>query len=112
MMKNPLQFRYSRHTGYDVSENGDTRYAKTAMLSNGKTIEESFNEAIANLPEMDPEKYYPYLLSVYKQWASENPLLIQELRLKAQLNSYCLRDPLSRCAIVSVARALVQILNE
>ena len=106
-----LRFNYSKHTGYDISLKGDSRYAKTAKLSNGKTIQEEFSESIKHLPEMEPEKYYPYLLSVYKQWAYENPLLLKELLYKALSNRNCIRDKLA-VGVLSHARALVQILNE
>lgn len=110
-MKKPLRFNYSKHTGYDISLQGDSRYTKTAKLRNGKTVQEEFNELIKPLPQTEPEKYYPYLLSVYKRWAYENPTLIKELRHKALSNHNCVRDKLA-VSVLSHARALVQILNE
>ena len=111
-MKKPLRFNYSKHSGYDISLQGDSRYAKTvAKLRNGKTIQEEFNERLKPLPQMEPEKFYPYLLSVYRQWAWENPLLMKELLDKALSNRNCIRDKLA-VGVLSHARALVQILNE
>lgn len=111
-MTNTLKFNYSKHVGYDVSIQGDNRYCRTvATLANGKTIQEEFNELIKPLPQTEPEKYYPYLLSVYKQWAKENPELMSELRIKAFLFKNCVRDKLAS-DVLSHARALAQILNE
>lgn len=110
-MKNPLRFHYSKHVGYDISLQGDSRYAKTAKLKNGKTIQEEFNETIKPLPQLEPETFYPHLLSVYRQWVYENPLLMKELLYKALSNRNCIRDKLA-VGVLSHARALVQILNE
>lgn len=110
-MKNTLRFKYSKHTGYDVSEVGDSRYAKTAMLSNGKTIGELFNERIKSLPQTEPGKYYPHLLSIYRQWANENPTLMKELLHKVLSSGNCVRDKLA-VGVLTHARALVHILNE
>lgn len=110
-MKKPLRFHYSKHTGYDISLQGDNRFAKTAKLLNGKTIQEEFNERIKPLPQLEPETFYPHLLAVYRQWVKENPLLMKELLYKALSNRNCIRDKLA-VGVLSHARALVQILNE
>lgn len=110
-MKKPLRFNYSKHSGYDISLQGDNRFAKTAKLFNGKTIQEEFNERIKPLPQLDPESFYPHLLAVYRQWAKQNPFLMKELLYRALSNRNCIRDKLA-VGVLSHARALVQILNE
>lgn len=111
-MTNPLKFKYSKHVGYDVSMQGDIRYCRTvATLANGKTIQDAYGISIATMPIMEPEKYYPYLLEIYRQWAQENPELMNELRIKAFLFKNCVRDKLAS-DVLTHARALVQILNE
>lgn len=110
-MNKPLKFKYSKHTGYDISLKGDSRYAKTAKLCSGKTIQEEFDERIKSLPRGEPETYYSHLLDVYRWWAYENPLLIKELKYKALTNRNCVRDKLA-VGVLTHARALVQILNE
>lgn len=123
--------------GFEVStaakgENGDSRFsALNARLSDGRTIEEAYQLDVkgyrqlgytwsqakhdrgvhAPIP-MTPTQLYDAYLSLWRQWANENPKLIEELREKSKgkvlTDVYASDSPTA----VSQARALAQILDE
>lgn len=122
----------SSDNNYEVSTDGDSRFsALNARLSDGRTIEEAYQLDVkgyrslgytwkqakadrgAHAPvKMTQEQLYDEYLKLWRQWADENPLLIQELRERADgkvlTDKFAGDNPNS----VSQARALAQILNE
>lgn len=100
--------------GYEVSSRGDKRFsAMYAKLKDGRTIEDAYQEAKGSgkgQPAKDPNfKYYATYLGLWKQWAKENPKLIEELRTKAEGKT--LTDQFASTDN-NQARALADILNE
>lgn len=107
-----IKFAYSKHSGYDISRLGDSRYCKTvATLRTGKTIQQAFDEIVAELPVMEPESYYPYLLGCYREWANEHPYDMRALEENVAVHNNVVRDKLA-VSVLTHARALAQILNE
>lgn len=124
-------FTWSRfsNNSYEVSSQGDTRFsARFAKLKDGRTIEEAYQLDVKGYRQLgynwyqakkDHGKHAPIqltkeqlwdaYLSLWKQWASENPVLIQELFEKAK--EKVLTDKFAT-SNVSQARALAIILNE
>lgn len=115
---------------YEVSTAGDKRFsALNAKLKDGRTIEEayqldvkgyrslgySWRQAKAdrgrNAPnKMTPEELYQAYKGLWRQWASENPELIEELRKASEGKT--LTDRFASGGAVSQARALTEILQE
>lgn len=107
---------------YELSSHGDKRFsALFARLKDGRTIEEAYQldvkgyRAVSNnwragkgKPPMVKRDMWPEYLALWKQWASENPLLIADLRVKAAGKT--LTDKFASTPI-SQARALADILN-
>lgn len=74
--------------GYEVSSRGDKTYsAFNAKLSDGRSIEQAYQEAKGTgkgQPAKDPNfDYWGTYKGLWNQWASENPQLIQELKTKS-----------------------------
>lgn len=70
---------------YEVSSRGDKRFsALYAKLSDGRTIEQAYQQAKwSGKGKPAIHKDFPYretYLGLWKQWANENPKLIEELR--------------------------------
>ena len=121
-------FTYSRTSdnSYEVSTAGDKRFsALNATLKDGRTIEEAYQLDVKGfraegndwklgkgkkpLRNITPEQSYEEYKSLWKQWAQENPELLEDLRQKAQ--GKVLTDKFASSP-VSQARALAEILNE
>ena len=105
--------RYSKN-GYELSSSGDARFsAFRARLKDGRTVEETYQQAKGSgkgQPAKDPNfDYYGTYLKIWKQWAKENPDLIEDLRQKAQ--GKVLTDKFANTEN-NQARALADILNE
>lgn len=115
--------RFARD-GYEVSTQGDRRFsALNARLNDGRTIEEAYQLGVKGYaifgddwrlgkgkPPMDCKvDLWAEYLKLWKQWAEENPELIEEL---ARLSfGKTLTDRFAKTPI-SQARALADILNE
>lgn len=115
--------------GYEVSSKGDKRFsALFAKLSDGYTIEEHYQLRIKGwgtlgvdhwkLGKGKPPKgtwegndLYRAYLTLWKQWASENPALIEELRHHAEQEDNTLSDCFAHGRAINQARALAEILN-
>lgn len=112
--------------GYELSSAGDKRFsALNAKLQDGRTIEEAYQLDVkgyrsqgndwrlgkgkAPLTPMTKEESYQQYRNLWKQWANENPHLINELAQKSQ--GKLLTDKFASTDI-SQARALAEILNE
>ena len=116
---------WTRRGGYECSTKGDARFsALSAMLSDGRTIEQHYQCDVKGYqpggydwrlgkgkPSLHPvEDLYVEYLSLWKQWAANNPNLIEELRVKAASKGYVLSDCFANTP-VNQARALADILN-
>lgn len=118
-------YKYARYAAnsYEVSSHGDKRFsALYARLKDGRTIEEAYQldvkgyRAISNSwkigkgrPPLDKTKdLWTEYLALWKQWALENPELIEDLRQRAKNRT--LTDKFASSPI-SQARALAEILN-
>lgn len=112
--------------GYECSSAGDRRFsALSARLRDGRTIEEAYQLDIkgyrkygnnwrlgkGKLPinGLTYEDLWPAYLGLWRQWASENPEIIDELQRLSQGRP--LTDRFATTSI-SQARALAQILSE
>ena len=111
--------------GYEVSSVGDRRFsALYARLKDGRTIEEAYQLDVkgyraqgndwrigkgrqALLPGVDLHAEY---LALWRQWASENPELIEDLRERSA--GKILTDRFARIEGISQAEALTPILAE
>jgi hypothetical protein len=122
-------FQWARHheNGYELSTQGDRRFsALLATLRDGRTIEEAYQLDVKGYREQGAtswragkgkpavngkgfDELYDDYRSLWKQWASENPDLIEDLRVKAR--GKVLTDRFA-ASPVSQARALADILNE
>ncbi len=117
-------YTWSRTRGYEVSSRGDKRFsAFFARLSDGRSIEEHYQCDIKGYdpggrnwrlgkgkkPLRDVDIWQEYL-SLWKRWASLNPLLVEELRTLAAARGYMLCDRFANTN-VNQARALAAILN-
>lgn len=107
--------------GYEVSSKGDKRFsAFFAKLPDGKSIEYHYQVGVKGYPSISEGKGKPPLntsvdlweeyLKLWKEWASHNPDLIEELRLLIRQHDYTLTDMFATSK-VNQARALVTILN-
>lgn len=104
---------------YEVSSRGDKRFsALYAKLKDGRTIEQAWAEAkgyanpkaAKNKPAKTKGfKYWDTYLGLWRQWAKENPDLIEELRTAA--NGLPLSDSFAKTEN-NQARALTIILEE
>ncbi len=120
-------FKFARYVpphipNYEVSSHGDKRFsALYATLADGRTIEEAYQldvkgyRATSNnwrtgkgKPPLVSRDLYPEYLALWKQFASENLKLINDLRVKAYGRT--LTDKFANTPI-SQARALTDILN-
>lgn len=116
--------KYSR--GYEVSDKGDARFSdRNAVLPGGRTILEIYNCDIKgyapggtdwklghNKPPLDRTKdLWEEYLSLWREWADNNPHMIEELKVLAMYHDFTLteRDATTN---VNAARALITILNE
>lgn len=121
-------FRYSIHSGYEVSSKGDKRFsALFAVMPDGRTLEahyqcdsKAFNPGGTNWRDykgkppavrMTEIELYEKYLNLWKIWAKGHPDWMEELRQHAIYNGYVLRDSFARTKI-NQARALSQILSE
>lgn len=116
--------RYSKAgTGYEVSSQGDKRFsALYAKLKDGRTIEEAYQLDVKGYrkfgndwrlgkgkPPLERKDTWAEYLGLWRQWASENPDLIEDLRQKS--SGKVLTDKFASTQ-VSQARALSTILSE
>lgn len=121
-------FKWGRYTvgGYEVSTAGDKRFsAFNAKLRDGRSIEAHYQ---CDVKGYDPKgtnwsigKGKPPLnkevdlwnayLSLWRQWAQDNPELIEELYNNGSQCNYTLTDRFASTSI-NQARALATILNE
>lgn len=128
-IKNMYKWAKTAPEGYEVSSRGDKRFsALNARLKDGRTIEEAYQLDVKgyrslgwtwlqakkdhgrNAPvKLNPEQLWRAYLGLWKQWATENPALIEDLRHKA--TGRTLTDCFAFTP-VSQARALAEILNE
>lgn len=111
------------HNGYEVSSAGDSRFsALYARLSDGRTIEEAYQLDVKGYrtkgnswqigkgkPPLRRINTWESYLSLWRQWAKENPLLMADLGARAHYG--ILTDRFATTGI-SQARALAQLLNE
>lgn len=125
-----LPFTSSRYAakgqGYELSSHGDKRFsAFFSKLRDGRSIEEAYQLDVKGYraqghdwrlgkgqPAIDGRGHdalWVDYLALWRQWASENPQLIEDLRAKA--TGLILTDKFASSPI-SQARALAQILNE
>jgi hypothetical protein len=115
--------------GYEVSSRGDARFsALKARLKDGRTVEEAYQLDVKgyrrlgwtvgqakrdrgrNAPvRLTPWELWLNYLNLWRQWATENPSLMGELRTLSEGKP--LTDMFAS-SDVSQARALAQILNE
>ena len=120
--------RYSNN-GYEISSVGDRKYsARYAKLKDGRTIEDAYQLDVKgyrklgydwlqakrdhgkNAPNfLTKEQLWSSYLALWKQWAKENPILIQELYQKTK--NKVLTDKFASSQ-VNQARALAVILTE
>ena len=118
--------KWSTRGGYEVSSRGDKRFsAFYAKLADGRTIEEAYQLDVkgyrkyGNNPMLGKGKppldktvdTWEEYLNLWKQWAKENPELVQELAELAKQHNYILCDGFAYTR-VNQARALCEILNE
>lgn len=120
-------FKWGKNSrGYDVSEFGDQRFAeKFAVLPGGRTIREIYNCDVKGYapggthwqlgfdkPPLDRTKdLWEEYLGLWREWASYNPHMIEELKVLAMYHDFSLTDK-TATTNVNAARALVTILNE
>lgn len=112
--------------GYECSSVGDRRFsALSARLRDGRTIEEAYQLDVKGyrkygddwrigkgkqpIIEMTHEDLWLSYLGLWRQWAQENPALIDDLQRLSQGRPLTDRFALTQ---VSQARALAQILSE
>lgn len=122
----PFKAERFASNGYEVSSKGDRRFsAFYARLDDGRTIEAAYQLDIKGyrIHGNDPmlgkskdslrghthEQLWEEYLGLWRQWARENPQLMDELADKAA--GKVLTDMFAKTPI-SQARALAQILNE
>jgi hypothetical protein len=116
--------RYVSEDGYEVSSIGDTRFsALYAKLADGRTIEEAYQLDVKGYRKAGYTNWrqvkgrrprvsgdvWPAYLDLWRQWARENPELIEALRVCAA--GCTLTDKFAKTQ-VSQARALAHLLNE
>lgn len=116
-------FTWSRYGGYELSSKGDKRFsAFYARLKDGRTIEEAYQldvkgyRALGNdpmlgkgKPPLDKNKnLWEEYLALWKQWAIENPALVNEL--KSGKHGYVFSDMFAKTP-VNQAAALAYICN-
>lgn len=112
---------------YEVSSAGDSRFsAKNMILSDGRSVEEAWQLDVKGyrstgatdwragkgkppLVKMSVKESYEKYLELVRQWADENPHLIEDLRLRAQGKP--LNDKFAYSGN-NQARALADILND
>ncbi len=121
-----MTYRWARFDphGYECSTAGDRRFsALCARLSDGRTIEEAYQldvkgyRALGNdwhLGKGEPPLHrvnnlWESYLSLWRQWAEENPALMADLIARA--HGGVLTDRFAATPI-SQARALAHLLNE
>lgn len=115
--------------GYEVSTKGDKRFsALVARLSDGFTIEEHYQLVVKGhgvlgrdhwkkgkgKPPVSPfkgDELYRAYLTLWEQWADENPSLIEELGELANEHNGLLSDCFAHGGSVNQARALSEILR-
>lgn len=110
-------YKWARRSagGYEVSSRGDKRFsALYAKLKSGLTVETTYQCAKGTgkgLPAKDPNfDYWGNYLSIWIQWAEENPELIEELREIVKTHNNTLTDMFASTDN-NQARALCFILN-
>ena len=87
-MSKQWQWARCHSHGYEVSSRGDKRFsAFYARLKDGRTIEQAYQQAKGTgkgRPAKDPNfRYWEEYLGLWKRWASENPHMIEHLRVVA-----------------------------
>jgi hypothetical protein len=125
VLRKIVMWKYARFAdnSYECSTYGDQRFsALVATLSDGRTIEMHYQCDVKGYqpggtnwrlgkgkPPLDKTKnMWNEYLALWKQWANENPALLEDLRAKA--NGRTLTDEFASTPI-SQARALAEILN-
>ena len=117
-------FKWKRYGGYELSSKGDKRFsAFYARLKDGRTIEEAYQLDVKGYrilgnnpmigkgrPPLDKNKnLWEEYLALWKQWATENPQLIIEL--KSGVHGYIFSDMFAKTE-VNQAHALATICNQ
>lgn len=122
------KIKWQRYDGYEVSSVGDKRFsALNAKLKDGRTIEEHYQCDIKGydvggtkwrlgkgkppLTKISKELLFAEYMSLWKQWAKLNPLLIKELYGKVVERGCIISDNFATSEI-NQANALAIILNE
>lgn len=121
-----MTYRWARFApnGYECSSAGDQRFsALKARLADGRTIEEAYQLDVKGYREYGNDwrlgkgkpplrhriKLWESYLSLWRQWARENPALMVDLAARAHCG--ILTDRFATRQI-SQARALAHLLNE
>lgn len=121
-----VNYTWQRYGGYEVSSRGDKRFsAFYARLADGRTIEEAYQLDVKGYrkfgnspmlgkgkPPLDKSKnLWKEYLVLWKTWAKENPILIEELKNKVKAYNNVLSDRFANTP-VNQAHALADILND
>lgn len=120
-----MKVQWRRYGGYEVSTRGDKRFsALNARLPDGRSIEEHYQCDVKGYcpggrnwrlgkgkPPLDRsvDTWRAYL-SLWQQWATHNPALIDELRMRVAASGGVLTDMFATTPI-NQARALACVLN-
>ena len=111
-----MKWTWARYheNGYEVSSRGDKRFsAFYAQLSNGETIEKAYQAAKGSgkgRPSIHPNfNYWETYLGFWRQWADENPELLNELSKVAE--GKVITDRFASTGN-NQAKALATLLNE
>lgn len=119
-------YTWKRYGGYEVSSKGDKRFsAFYARLKDGRTIEEAYqldvkgyrkygNNAMLGKgkpPLNNNVNTFEEYVKLWRVWCNENPLLINDLKVKVKPYNNVLSDMFAK-TVVNQANALSIILNE
>lgn len=128
---NDTQVRYSKHSGYECSSNGDQRFsAFNAIMSDGRSIEHWYQAGALDgrgkqfapgtrnwklgkgkcWPGKTPEQLYSEYYSFWEEWCNLHLAWMVELHYMSSLNDYLLRDSFATSPI-NQARALAEFIN-
>lgn len=120
-----MKFYWHKSKGYECSSKGDKRFSPFfAILEDGRSIEVHYQCDVKGYdvggtdwkvgkgkPPLTDINLFEAYLDLWKQWAKNNPDLIEELRQLAKQHNYMLTDRFATTEI-NQANALSIILNE
>lgn len=125
-----MKFKYSRHSGYEISSKGNKFSEDMALLADGRSIlihyqcdslyGKGWDEGGKNwrAGKGKPSKIYKTreglwngYLTLWKIWAKANPHLMFELRCRVVEHGCTVRDSFATSEI-NQARALAQLLRD